>query len=75
MVVVTVVEEFVLFVVPVPPVAAPAGFGFCASLTKFLIKSIFSAISAASTPFSSSWVRKLIQDGSTLSDVKPFSGS
>lgn len=50
-------------------------FGFCASRTKSLMKSILSCISEASTPCSVNWFRKFIHDGSTLSDIKPLSGS
>jgi hypothetical protein len=43
--------------------------------TKLLMKSIFSAMTASSTPWAWRSPRKAIQDGSTPEDVKPFSES
>lgn len=56
-----------------PPLAGASL--FWVSRTKLLMKSIFSAITASSTPWALRSPRKAVQDGSTPEDVKPFSGS
>ena len=43
--------------------------------TKLLMKSMFSAMTASSTPWDLRSPRNAVQDGSTPEDVKPFSGS